>query len=217
MPSGIGPYFFELSAAPINSPPKQWTNPGDASGSPDGNYASVPCQVLSSSYFLWFTQWIGSQYIPSPISNLTVSIDVYGYKDPLASAVGTTWNSSFVYNNNFIPGATNGTVALSTTPSWQNLVRVSGSSLAYSGNIDSTFGIALNFAYDSGGFGSAPLYIDSVRMTASYNDGYYDVGYGFVRNKRRFVSNRNSQKKVVLQTNYPRMNKRSKKSKREAA
>lgn len=204
----VGPNFFNLSAAPINNPPNNWTNPGNASGAPNGNYASVPCQINIASYYLWFTQWLGIQYLPPTVNLNSVLIELYGYVDPTAASAGLNFQSAFVLNNNFVPGATTGTIAFTTSPSWQSLVRVSGSSFAYNGSVNSTWGVAIEFYYTSGSFGSAPLYIDSARMTVSYNDGFFDPVYGFSKNKRRYITKRNFQEKMVFEQTKIRMQKK---------
>ena len=177
----VGPYYFNsVTHQPGFIPPYDWSNPNNAAGAPDGSYASANIRVGTSSEKLLFTQWGGIQYLPPVVNITSILIELYAEKGVAANAAITDHFTTF---------------------SWEPLVRTSGGNFLYNGAIDNTFGFLLELEFDSGGFGTAPVNIDSARMTVQY-DGFFDNGYGLSKKQRKFKSTRNRQTKIVSQVRF---------------
>lgn len=188
----VGPNYFSLCSSTLST----WQSPEHAENAPDGNLVLSPSSgtpqtfllcfnwqgVVPKGYYWDFPNFVIEAYYSN--SNSGAGILTGNFQTRLMAYVNGDWwgTLSSIYSTAYA-----GTLAwgrISATD-WGNVIGLP---------TDIPIGIGISFLNPN-----PSIFIDSVRMTVSYNnnDNFFSPPYGVVKKKRRFITKKG---KVIAQT-----------------
>lgn len=184
-----GPNYFSTGNTSSSS---GWIPPQNAENAPDGNY--VNWNGAASNVWLYMFDWQGTLPANKFYDFPNFVIEIYGYSStgqiiPFRTQIITRADGLL-----FGGISSDKNVNILGTNSWLNISNTNWS-IPYPLTTNTSVGVAISADVSS----AFLFYIDSVRMTVSYNDndGFYFPGYGPGKRKRRFI---NKKGKVIAQT-----------------
>lgn len=191
----VGPNYFSSGTASIS----YWVSPQNAENAPDGVFAYWTSGTLGNWLYMFGFQGSIPPGYYYDFSNFVVEM----YAN--SGAQTRPFITQIILSNS---GATFGTpssnksIALTSSTQWFNISN-NDWSIPNPLPTDVPIGIAISLNM----IPSFNIYVDSVRMTISYNsiDNFFNPPYGVVRGRRRYVATRNRQTKVIMEEVRPRM------------
>lgn len=192
-----GPDYFSTSSS-ISS---HWLTPENIENAPDGLTARWNAGTNADWIFLF--DWQGS--VPAgyywDFPNFVLEL----YMSSISQTIN--FRTQIITRADGLPFSgisSDKSVSIIGTNTWLNITNPDWS---IPSKLPTHIAIGIAFAADASAI--SQISVDSARLTVSYNsdDGFFQPGYGFVKNRRRFVSRRNKQVKVVSRQTKQRMQK----------